>query len=106
MRLCALTCGARLVRLCNLQGNATPNLTAFDAPIPTAPNDIEHHNTHPNKSPLSPPSSTTQLRICGPRHWEQDKEATVYIGNLDERVSDALVWELMLQAGRIVSFYT
>jgi splicing factor 3B subunit 4 len=32
---------------------------------------------------------------------EQDKEATVYIGNLDERVTDQLVWELMLQAGRI-----
>lgn len=41
--------------------------------------------------------------MSGARHWEQDKEATVYIGNLDERVSDALVWELMLQAGRIVS---
>ena len=40
--------------------------------------------------------------MSGARHWEQDKEATVYIGNLDERVSDALVWELMLQAGRIV----
>ncbi|KAF2181892.1 RNA-binding domain-containing protein [Zopfia rhizophila CBS 207.26] len=37
----------------------------------------------------------------GARHWEQDKEATVYIGNLDERVTDQLVWELMLQAGRI-----
>lgn len=32
---------------------------------------------------------------------EQDKEATVYIGNLDERITDALIWELMLQAGRI-----
>jgi splicing factor 3B subunit 4 len=40
--------------------------------------------------------------MSGARHWEQDKEATVYIGNLDERVTDALVWELMLQAGRIV----
>lgn len=36
---------------------------------------------------------------------EQDKEATVYIGNLDERVSDSLVWELMLQAGRIVNVH-
>jgi splicing factor 3B subunit 4 len=43
--------------------------------------------------------------MSGARHWEQDKEATVYIGNLDERVTDALVWELMLQAGRIVSFF-
>lgn len=36
---------------------------------------------------------------------EQDKEATVYIGNLDERVADSLVWELMLQAGRIVNVH-
>lgn len=41
----------------------------------------------------------------GARHWEQDKEATVYIGNLDERITDALVWELMLQAGRIVNVH-
>ncbi|KAL4871967.1 hypothetical protein BDV12DRAFT_183266 [Aspergillus spectabilis] len=43
--------------------------------------------------------------MSGARHWEQDKEATVYIGNLDERVSDSLVWELMLQAGRIVNVH-
>lgn len=36
---------------------------------------------------------------------EQDKEATVYIGNIDERVTDALIWELMLQAGRIVNVH-
>ena len=38
---------------------------------------------------------------AGARHWEQDKEATVYVGNLDERVTDQIVWELMLQVGRI-----
>ena len=45
--------------------------------------------------------------ICATDTWprEQDKEATVYIGNLDERVSDSLVWELMLQAGRIVNVH-
>ncbi|KAI9887747.1 MAG: hypothetical protein M1823_000388 [Watsoniomyces obsoletus] len=43
--------------------------------------------------------------MSGARHWEQDKEATVYVGNLDERVTDALVWELMLQAGRIVNVH-
>src|SRR5277367_5036216 len=36
---------------------------------------------------------------------EQDKEATGYIGNLDERVTDSLVWELMLEAGRIVNVH-
>jgi splicing factor 3B subunit 4 len=39
------------------------------------------------------------------RSREQDKEATVYVGNLDERVTDALVWELMLQSGRIVNVH-
>ena len=29
----------------------------------------------------------------------------MYIGNLDERVTDALVWELMLQSGRIVNVH-
>lgn len=36
---------------------------------------------------------------------EQDKEATVYVGNIDERCSDSLIWELMLQAGRIVNVH-
>jgi RNA recognition motif-containing protein len=47
----------------------------------------------------------TITMTSGARHWEQDKEATVYIGNLDERITDALVWELMLQAGRIVNVH-
>ena len=43
--------------------------------------------------------------MSGAKHWEQDKDSTVYVGNLDERVSDALVWELFLQAGRIVNVH-
>ncbi|KAL7823311.1 hypothetical protein V8C26DRAFT_386072 [Trichoderma gracile] len=35
------------------------------------------------------------------RHWEQDKEATVYIGNIDERATPAMVYEIMLQMGPI-----
>ncbi|KPM41293.1 hypothetical protein AK830_g5220 [Neonectria ditissima] len=35
------------------------------------------------------------------RHWEQDKEATVYIGNIDERATSAMVYEVMLQMGPI-----
>ncbi|KAI9898389.1 hypothetical protein N3K66_006749 [Trichothecium roseum] len=35
------------------------------------------------------------------RHWEQDKEATVYIGNIDERATPAMVYEVMLQMGPI-----
>lgn len=43
--------------------------------------------------------------MSGAKHWEQDREATIYAGNLDERVTDALVWELFLQAGRIVNVH-
>ena len=39
------------------------------------------------------------------RHYDQDKDSTLYIGNLDERCTDALVWELMLQAGPIVNVH-
>lgn len=43
--------------------------------------------------------------MSGQKHWEQDKDSTIYIGNLDERVTDALVWELFLQAGRILNVH-
>jgi hypothetical protein len=32
---------------------------------------------------------------------ERNQDATVYVGNLDDRCSDTLVWELMAQAGPI-----
>lgn len=61
--------------------------------------------------------------MSGARHWyvslpseypqrpltrssrEQDKDSTLYIGNLDERCTDALVWELMLQAGPVINVH-
>ncbi|KXS96743.1 hypothetical protein AC578_9018 [Pseudocercospora eumusae] len=43
--------------------------------------------------------------MSGARHWEQDKDSTLYIGNLDERCNDALVWELMLQAGPVINVH-
>ncbi|KAI0736654.1 hypothetical protein C8Q72DRAFT_768834 [Fomitopsis betulina] len=36
---------------------------------------------------------------------DRNQEATVYLGNLDERCTDALVWELMLQAGIVVNVH-
>ena len=39
------------------------------------------------------------------RHYDQDKESTLYVGNLHENSTDALVWELMLQAGPIVNVH-
>lgn len=43
--------------------------------------------------------------MSGARHWEQDKDSTLYVGNLDERATDALVWELMLQAGPVINVH-
>lgn len=36
---------------------------------------------------------------------ERNQEATVYIGNLDERCTESLIWELMLQAGPVGNDY-
>jgi len=36
---------------------------------------------------------------------DRNQEATVYIGNLDERCTETLVWELMLQAGPVVNVH-
>ena len=43
--------------------------------------------------------------MSAPRHYDQDKDSTLYIGNLDERCSDSLVWELMLQAGPVLNVH-
>lgn len=39
------------------------------------------------------------------RHWEQNKEATIYVGNLDERFGEALMWEMMTQMGPVVNLH-
>ncbi|KAJ3056804.1 Splicing factor 3B subunit 4 [Rhizophlyctis rosea] len=36
---------------------------------------------------------------------ERNQDATVYVGNVDERVSEGLLWELMLQAGPVVNVH-
>ncbi|BGP14063.1 hypothetical protein JCM10213_002358 [Rhodosporidiobolus nylandii] len=43
--------------------------------------------------------------MSGKPNEDRNQEATVYIGNLDERASDALVWELMLQAGPVANVH-
>lgn len=40
-------------------------------------------------------------RIDNEGRMERNQEASVYVGNLDERVNEGLVWELMLQAGPV-----
>jgi len=39
------------------------------------------------------------------QNQERNQEATVYVGNLDEKVTDTLLWELMLQAGPVVNVH-
>lgn len=34
---------------------------------------------------------------------ERNQDATIYVGGLDEKVSDAILWELFVQAGPVVS---
>eukprot|EP01083_Nonionella_stella_P223863 797362_1 len=36
-------------------------------------------------------------------HFDRNQEATVWIGGLDENVDESLLWELMIQAGPVVS---
>lgn len=36
---------------------------------------------------------------------ERNQDATLYVGHLDEKVTEALLWELFLQAGPIQSVH-
>lgn len=36
---------------------------------------------------------------------QRNQEATIYVGNLDEKVNDELLWELMLQAGPVANVH-
>ncbi|KTW28539.1 hypothetical protein T552_01799 [Pneumocystis carinii B80] len=36
---------------------------------------------------------------------ERNQEATIYVGNLDERTTDAILWELFLQCGPVVNVH-
>ncbi|KAJ1908703.1 Spliceosome-associated protein 49 [Tieghemiomyces parasiticus] len=36
---------------------------------------------------------------------ERNQDASVYVGNLDDRCTDELIWELMVQAGPVVSLH-
>jgi len=36
---------------------------------------------------------------------ERNQDATIYVGDLDQQVSEALLWELMLQAGPVVNVH-
>lgn len=43
------------------------------------------------------------IGLLGPQQTERNQEATVWIGGLEPQSTEELIWELMLQAGRVVS---
>ncbi|CAA2967429.1 splicing factor 3B subunit 4 [Olea europaea subsp. europaea] len=43
--------------------------------------------------------------LLGQHSAERNQDATVYVGNLDTRVSEELLWELFVQAGPVVNVY-
>ncbi|PWN20177.1 RNA-binding domain-containing protein [Microstroma glucosiphilum] len=43
--------------------------------------------------------------MSGPPQQDRNQDATCYVGNLDDRCTSSLVWELMLQAGPLVNVH-
>ena len=39
------------------------------------------------------------------RQDDRNQDSTIYVGNVDERVSEAILWELFLQAGPVGILY-
>lgn len=48
---------------------------------------------------------TSQQRVGGSRDAARNQEATIYCGNLDERVSEPILWELFVQIGLVVNVF-
>jgi len=36
--------------------------------------------------------------------WDKNQDASCYVGELDEKVTESLLWELMLQVGPVGKF--
>merc|ERR1712096_564133 len=37
--------------------------------------------------------------------YERNQEATIYVGNLDPKIDDEIVWELMVQCGPVANVH-
>ncbi|PKC00162.1 hypothetical protein RhiirA5_403342 [Rhizophagus irregularis] len=51
--------------------------------------------------PVKPTNWNLNNKVLPDETEERDQDATVYINNLDERCTEALIWELMLLAGPV-----
>ncbi|CAG8455798.1 2182_t:CDS:10 [Ambispora leptoticha] len=69
--------------------NSPSPMNSLQSPYSTLPTTIATTTNNSNDKSSSNKKPTE----------ERNQEATVYIGNLDERCTEALIWELMLQAG-------
>lgn len=48
-------------------------------------------------------AQSTRMTIGGIE--ERNQDATVYVGGLDEKTTEAILWELFLQAGPVVNVH-
>lgn len=49
--------------------------------------------------------SDLSLKMTSAPIEERNQDATIYVGGLDEKVSDSILWELFLQAGPVVNVH-
>ncbi|KAK9474000.1 uncharacterized protein V1510DRAFT_391379 [Dipodascopsis tothii] len=47
----------------------------------------------------------SSMSLRPPTETERNQEATLYIGNIDDGVTDAMIWELMIQAGPVMNVH-
>lgn len=59
----------------------------------------------PGQGAASNMYKNASLMGLGGSIFERNQEATVYVGNLDLRVNEELVWELFLQAGPVMNVH-
>ena len=55
---------------------------------------------------LPPPPVINPLNLTQNQYGEErNQEATLYVGNIDERATESLLWELFIQAGPVVNVF-
>ncbi|KAF1942045.1 RNA-binding domain-containing protein [Clathrospora elynae] len=83
-----------------VDGNAGDIDDARDALLVEGHQMVRRHTATPSID-IQQPVDTSTMSAPSARHWEQNKEATVYVGNLHERITPRILHELMLNAGRV-----
>lgn len=59
----------------------------------------------PSQGGASNMYKNASLTSLGGTIFERNQEATVYVGNLEPRVNEEIIWELFLQAGPVVNVH-